>query len=150
MKKRYLGRSLWVWRRYGWEFDIKGAADNITVSGKFTYLKPAISEDQVGLPIIDFQLVDWIDDFPQMVIQCYVVQNCYWAEGCQNAEPERRPHLINCWPQNQRFRSFSWLRQPYGTICYVEKCDFEQASTTSSPVSEGSLCYLKFDDHQRD
>jgi pectate lyase len=57
------GRDIWVDHcefedGMDGNFDIKGAADNITVSWcKFT-LKPAISEDQVGLPIIDFQLVD--------------------------------------------------------------------------------------------
>jgi pectate lyase len=41
--------------------------------------------------------------------------------------------------QNQRFRIAIGLGAGNsGTIYYVEKCDFEQVGTISSPVSEGS------------
>jgi pectate lyase len=155
------GRDIWVDHcefQDGMDgnFDIKGAADNITVSWcKFTYLKPAISGGSGGSADHRFSNLvgSGIDDFPSSDGRYSVTfKNCYWAEGCKARMPRARNaelHLINCYYKTSvsGASAIGLGAGNSGTICYIEKSDFEQVSTISSPVSEGSgTVSLKFDD----
>lgn len=135
-------------------FDNKGACDNVTVSWcKFTYLKDAIPGGSGGSADHRFtNLVgSSITDFPSDGRYSITFQNCYWAEGCKARMPRARNaelHILNCFYKTSVSGSSAvgLGAGNNGTTCYVENCNFEQISTISSPVTEGSgTTSVKFD-----
>ncbi|MDR7212624.1 T9SS type A sorting domain-containing protein [Flavobacterium piscis] len=136
-------------------FDNKGAADNVTISWcKFTYLKPAIAGGSGGSPDHRFSnlIGSGINDFPATDGRYSITfKNCYWAEGCKARMPRARNaelHLLNCYYKTtvSGASAIGLGAGNQGTTCYVENCNFEQVTTISSPVSEGSgTVGLKFD-----
>ncbi len=154
------GRNIWVDHcefQDGMDgnFDIKGAADNTTVSWcKFTYLKPAIAGGSGGSADHRFtNLVgSGIDDMPTSDGRYSVTfKNCYWAEGCKARMPRARNaelHVLNCYFKTSvsGASAVGLGAGNSGTTCYVENCNFEQIATISSPVTEGSgTTSVKFD-----
>jgi len=154
------GRNIWVDHcefQDGMDgnFDIKGAADNTTVSWcKFTYLKPANAGGSGGSADHRFtNLVgSAIDDLPSSDGRYSVTfKNCYWAEGCKARMPRARNaelHVLNCYYKTSvsGASAVGLGAGNSGTICYVENCNFEQVATISSPVTEGSgTTSVKFD-----
>ncbi len=154
------GRNIWVDHcefQDGMDgnFDIKGQADNTTVSWcKFTYLKPAIAGGSGGSSDHRFtNLVgSGIDDMPSSDGRFSVTfKNCYWAEGCKARMPRARNaelHVLNCYFKTSvsGASAIGLGAGNSGTICYVENCNFEQIATISSPVTEGSgTTSVKFD-----
>lgn len=135
-------------------FDNKGACDNVTVSWcKFTYLKDAIPGGSGGSADHRFtNLVgSSITDFPSDGRYSITFQNCYWAEGCKARMPRARNaelHILNCFYKTSvsGASAVGLGAGNNGTTCYVENCNFEQISTISSPVTEGSgTTSVKFD-----
>jgi pectate lyase len=135
-------------------FDIKGAADNTTVSWcKFTYLKAPIAGGSGGSADHRFtNLVgSGIDDFPSDGRFSVTFKNCYWAEGCKARMPRARNaelHVLNCYYKTSvsGASAIGLGAGNKGTTCYVENCNFEQVATISSPVNEGSgTTVVKFD-----
>ena len=136
-------------------FDNKGDADNVTISWcKFTYLKAPTSGGFGGSP--DHRFSDLIgsasDDFPPTDGRYSItLKNCYWAEGCKARMPRARNaelHILNCYYKTSvsGAAAVGLGAGDKGTTCYVENCNFEQVSTISSPVSEGSgTTVVKFD-----
>lgn len=126
--------------------DIKGLADNITVSWcKFTYLKDATTGGFGGSP--DHRFSDLIGSnttaFPADGRFSVTFKNCYWAEGCKERMPRARNaelHLLNCYYKTSvaNAKAIGLGAGNQGTTCYVEGCNFEQIATISSPVSEGT------------
>lgn len=154
------GRNIWIDHcefQDGMDgnFDIKGAADNVTVSWcKFTYLKPAIAGGSGNSPDHRFtNLVgSAIDDMPSSDGRFSVTfKNCYWAEGCKARMPRARNaelHLLNCYYKTSvsGASAIGLGAGNSGTTCYVENCNFEKISTISSPVTEGTgTTSVKFD-----
>lgn len=154
------GRNIWVDHcefQDGMDgnFDIKGAADNTTVSWcKFTYLKPAIAGGSGGSADHRFtNLVgSGITDMPSSDGRFSVTfKNCYWAEGCKARMPRARNaelHLLNCYYKTSvsGASAIGLGAGDSGTTCYVENCNFAQIATISSPVNEGSgTTAVKFD-----
>jgi pectate lyase len=154
------GRDIWVDHcefQDGMDgnFDIKGAADNTTVSWcKFTYLKPAIAGGSGGSADHRFSglVGSGIADMPSSDGRFSVTfKNCYWAEGCKERMPRARNaelHLLNCYYKTSvsGSKAIGLGSGNSGTTCYVENCNFEKIGTISSPVSEGSgTTSVKFD-----
>lgn len=159
------GRNIWVDHcefQDGMDgnFDIKGQADNTTVSWcKFTYLKPSIAGGSGGSADHRFtNLVgSGIDDMPSSDGRFSVTfKNCYWAEGCKARMPRARNaelHVLNCYYKTSvsGASAVGLGAGNSGTTCYVENCNFEQVGATgnsniSSPVTEGSgTTSVKFD-----
>ncbi|WP_269226644.1 T9SS type A sorting domain-containing protein [Flavobacterium eburneipallidum] len=159
------GRNIWVDHcefQDGMDgnFDIKGQADNTTVSWcKFTYLKPAIAGGTGGSADHRFtNLVgSGITDLPSSDGRFSVTfKNCYWAEGCKARMPRARNaelHVLNCYFKTSvsGASAVGLGAGNSGTTCYVENCNFEQVGATgnsniSSPVTEGSgTTSVKFD-----
>ena len=159
------GRNVWVDHcefQDGMDgnFDIKGQADNTTVSWcKFTYLKPAIAGGSGGSADHRFtNLVgSGIDDMPSSDGRYSVTfKNCYWAEGCKARMPRARNaelHVLNSYFKTSvsGASAVGLGAGNSGTSCYVENCNFEQVGATgnsniSSPVTEGSgTTSVKFD-----
>lgn len=154
------GRNIWVDHcefQDGMDgnFDIKGAADNTTVSWcKFTYLKPAIAGGSGGSA--DHRFTNLVGssetDMPSPDGRYSVTfQNCYWAEGCKARMPRARNaelHVLNCYYKTSvsGASAIGLGAGNSGTICYVENCNFEQIATVSSPVTEGTgTTSVKFD-----
>ncbi|WP_163407235.1 T9SS type A sorting domain-containing protein [Flavobacterium ajazii] len=128
-------------------FDIKGAADNITVSWcKFTYLKAPTAGGSGGSA--DHRFSDLVGssvtDAPTTDGRFSVTfKNCYWADGCKERMPRARNaelHLLNCYYKTSvsSAKAIGLGAGNNGTTCYVEGCDFAQIATLSSPVSEGT------------
>ena len=154
------GRDIWVDHcefQDGMDgnFDIKGAADNTTVSWcKFTYLKPAIAGGSGGSDDHRFSglVGSGITDMPSPDGRFSVTfKNCYWAEGCKARMPRARNaelHVLNCYYKTSvsGASAVGLGAGDSGTTCYVENCNFEQVATISSPVTEGSgTTSVKFD-----
>jgi pectate lyase len=154
------GRNIWVDHcefQDGMDgnFDIKGQADNTTVSWcKFTYLKPAIAGGSGGSADHRFSNLvgSAIDDLPSSDGRFSVTfQNCYWAEGCKARMPRARNaelHVLNCYYKTSvsGASAIGLGAGNSGTTCYIENCNFEQITTISSPVTEGSgSTSVKFD-----
>jgi pectate lyase len=154
------GRNIWVDHcefQDGMDgnFDIKGQADNTTVSWcKFTYLKPAIAGGSGGSADHRFtNLVgSGIDDMPSSDGRFSVTfKNCYWAEGCKARMPRARNaelHVLNCYYKTSvsGASAVGLGAGNSGTTCYVENCNFETIATISSPVTEGTgTTSVKFD-----
>lgn len=154
------GRNIWVDHcefQDGMDgnFDIKGAADNTTVSWcKFTYLKPAIAGGSGGSADHRFSglVGSGITDMPSSDGRYSVTfKNCYWAEGCKARMPRARNaelHVLNCYYKTSvsGASAVGLGAGNSGTTCYVENCNFEQISTISSPVTEGTgTTSVKFD-----
>lgn len=136
-------------------FDIKGAADNTTVSWcKFTYLKPAITGGFGGSNDHRFSglVGSSVTDMPSSDGRFSVTfKNCYWAEGCKARMPRARNaelHVLNCYYKTSvsGASAIGLGAGNSGTTCYVENCNFEQVTTISSPVTEGTgTTSVKFD-----
>ena len=135
-------------------FDIKGDADNVTVSWcKFTYLKTPTAGGSGGSADHRFtNLVgSGITDFPADGRFSVTFQNCYWAEGCKARMPRARNaelHVLNCYYKTSvsGASAIGLGAGDKGTTCYIENCNFEQVATISSPVNEGSgTVAVKFD-----
>lgn len=135
-------------------FDIKGDADNVTVSWcKFTYLKTPTAGGSGGSA--DHRFTDLVGsgiaDFPSDGRFSVTFQNCYWAEGCKARMPRARNaelHVLNCYYKTSvsGASAVGLGAGDKGTTCYIENCNFEQIATISSPVSEGSgTVAVKFD-----
>lgn len=154
------GRNIWVDHcefQDGMDgnFDIKGQADNTTVSWcKFTYLKPAIAGGSGGSADHRFSNLvgSAADDLPSSDGRYSVTfQNCYWAEGCKARMPRARNaelHVLNCYFKTSVSGSAAvgLGAGNSGTTCYVENCNFEQVTSISSPVTEGTgTTSVKFD-----
>ena len=154
------GRNVWVDHcefQDGMDgnFDNKGACDNITISWcKFTYLKPAMTGGFGGSNDHRFtNLVgSGITDVPSSDGRYSITfKNCYWAEGCKARMPRARNaelHVLNCYYKTSvsGASAIGLGAGDSGTTCYVENCNFEQVSTISSPVTEGSgTTSVKFD-----
>jgi pectate lyase len=136
-------------------FDIKGSADNVTVSWcKFTYLKdptprnaPKFSNDHRFSDLVGSS----ITDFPTDGRFSVTFKNCYWAEGCKARMPRARNaelHLLNCYYKTSiaGAAAIGLGAGNKGTTCYVENCNFEQVAKISDPVTEGSETVgVKFD-----
>jgi len=154
------GRNIWVDHcefQDGMDgnFDIKGQADNTTVSWcKFTYLKPAIAGGSGGSADHRFSglVGSGITDMPSSDGRFSVTfQNCYWAEGCKARMPRARNaelHVLNCYYKTSvsGASAVGLGAGNSGTTCYIENSNFEQVTTISSPVTEGSgTTSVKFD-----
>lgn len=154
------GRDIWVDHcefQDGMDgnFDIKGAADNTTVSWcKFTYLKPAMTGGFGGSNDHRFSglVGSGITDMPSPDGRFSVTfKNCYWAEGCKARMPRARNaelHVLNCYYKTSvsGASAVGLGAGDSGTTCYVENCNFEQVATISSPVTEGAgTTSVKFD-----
>ena len=154
------GRNIWVDHcefQDGMDgnFDNKGACDNTTISWcKFTYLKPAIAGGSGGSADHRFtNLVgSGITDMPSSDGRYSITfKNCYWAEGCKARMPRARNaelHVLNCYYKTSvsGASAIGLGAGDSGTICYVEKCNFAQIATISSPVTEGAgTVGVKFD-----
>lgn len=154
------GRNVWVDHcefQDGMDgnFDIKGAADNTTVSWcKFAYLKPAMNGGFGGSNDHRFSglVGSGITDMPSSDGRFSVTfKNCYWAEGCKARMPRARNaelHVLNCYYKTSvsGASAVGLGAGNSGTTCYVENCNFEQITTISSPVTEGSgTTSVKFD-----
>ena len=154
------GRNIWVDHcefQDGMDgnFDIKGQADNTTVSWcKFTYLKPAIAGGSGGSADHRFSNLvgSSLDDMPSSDGRYSVTfKNCYWAEGCKARMPRARNaelHVLNCYFKTgvSGASAVGLGAGNSGTNCYVENCNFEQVTTISSPVTEGTgTTSVKFD-----
>ncbi|WP_231560037.1 pectate lyase family protein [Flavobacterium gilvum] len=135
-------------------FDIKGAADNITISWcKFGYLKTPTAGGTGGSPDHRFSdlIGSSIKDFPADGRYSVTFKNCYWAEGCKMRMPRVRNaelHLVNCYYKTSVLGStaISLGAGNKGTTCYVEKCNFEQVGTILGSKTEGSgTTSVKFD-----
>nr|WP_315200923.1 T9SS type A sorting domain-containing protein [uncultured Flavobacterium sp.] len=135
-------------------FDIKGDADNVSVSWcKFTYLKTPTAGGSGGSA--DHRFTDLvgsgITDFPTDGRFSVTFQNCYWAEGCKARMPRARNaelHVLNCYYKTSvsGASAVGLGAGDKGTICYIENCNFEQIATISSPVTEGAgTVAVKFD-----
>lgn len=109
-------------------FDIKGAADNVSVSWcKFTYLKAPTAGGSGGSADHRFtNLVgSGITDFPADGRYSVTFQNCYWAEGCKARMPRARNaelHVLNCYYKTSvsEASAFGLGAGNQGTTCYVE------------------------------
>nr|WP_315159327.1 T9SS type A sorting domain-containing protein [uncultured Flavobacterium sp.] len=139
-------------------FDIKGDADNVTVSWcKFTYLKTPTAGGSGGSADHRFtNLVgSGITDFPSDGRFSVTFQNCYWAEGCKARMPRARNaelHVLNCYYKTSvsGASAVGLGAGDKGTTCYIENCNFEQIATISSPVTEGAgTVAVKFDNCTR-
>ncbi|WP_163397238.1 T9SS type A sorting domain-containing protein [Flavobacterium fluviatile] len=127
-------------------FDIKGSADNTTVSWcKFIYLKAATSGGSGGSADHRFSglVGSGIADAPADGRFSVTFKNCYWAEGCKERMPRARNaelHLLNCYYKTSvsSAKAIGLGAGNNGTTCYVEGCNFAQIATISSPVSEGT------------
>lgn len=154
------GRNIWVDHcefqdGIDGNFDNKGQCDNTTVSWcKFTYLKPAIAGGSGGSADHRFSNLvgSAIDDLPSSDGRYSITfKNCYWADGCKARMPRARNaelHVLNCYFKTSvsGASAVGLGAGNSGTICYVENCNFEQISTISSPVTEGSgTTSVKFD-----
>jgi pectate lyase len=154
------GRNIWVDHcefQDGMDgnFDIKGQADNTTVSWcKFTYLKPPIAGGSGGSADHRFSNLvgSALDDMPSSDGRYSVTfKNCYWAEGCKARMPRARNaelHVLNCYFKTgvSGASAVGLGAGNSGTNCYVENCNFEQVTTISSPVTEGTgTTSVKFD-----
>lgn len=127
-------------------FDIKGSADNTTVSWcKFTYLKAPTAGGSGGSA--DHRFTDLIGssitDFPADGRFSVTLKNCYWAEGCKERMPRARNaelHILNCYYKTSvgSAKAIGLGAGNSGSTCYVENSNFEQIATISSPVTEGS------------
>ena len=127
-------------------FDIKGGADNTTVSWcKFTYLKAATAGGSGGSP--DHRFTDLvgsgITDAPADGRFSVTFKNCYWAEGCKERMPRARNaelHILNCYYKTSvgSAKAIGLGAGNNGSTCYIENSNFEQIATISSPVSEGT------------
>ncbi|POY41196.1 pectate lyase [Flavobacterium alvei] len=135
-------------------FDIKGAADNHTVSWcKFTYLKPPYAGGSGGSNDHRFSglVGSGITDMPTDGRFSVTFKNCYWAEGCRERMPRARNaelHILNCYYKTSisGAKAIGLGAGDSGTTCYVENCNFEQITTISSPVTEGTgTTSVKFD-----
>jgi pectate lyase len=113
-------------------FDIKGLADNTTVSWcKFTYLKPAISGGSGGSNDHRFSgLVGSSGtDFPIDGHYSVTFQNCYWTNGCKERMPRARNaelHILNCY-YNTNVSSSTAIGLGGGDrnlSCFVENSNF--------------------------
>ncbi|MGQ7945803.1 pectate lyase family protein [Flavobacterium sp. WC2509] len=135
-------------------FDNKGAADNVTISWcKFTYLKAPTAGGSGGSA--DHRFTDLvgsaITDFPTDGRYSIIFKNCYWAEGCKARMPRARNaelHVLNCYYKTSvsGASAVGLGAGNQGTTCYVENSNFEQITTISSPVNEGSgTTVVKFD-----
>lgn len=128
-------------------FDIKGAADNTTVSWcKFTYLKPAIPRNVSGFSN-DHRFSNLVgsgkDDFPSDGHYSITFQNCYWADGCKERMPRARNaelHILNCYYYTNVSSSLAigLGGGDKNTTCYVENTDFAKISNVSSTSYIGS------------
>lgn len=117
-------------------FDIKGKADNVTVSWcKFTYLKNPVPDGSGGSDDHRFSGVvgSSPDDFPADGNYNVTFKNCYWAEGCRERMPRVRNgiiHVLNCY-YNTSATSSKALCLGGGnknTTCYVENSNFAKIS----------------------
>jgi pectate lyase len=154
------GRNIWVDHcefQDGMDgnFDNKGECDNTTISWcKFTYLKPAIAGGSGGSADHRFSNLvgSAVDDLPSSDGRYSITfKNCYWAEGCKARMPRARNaelHVLNCYFKTSVSGSSAvgLGAGNSGTTCYVENCNFEQVTSISSPVTEGSgTTSVKFD-----
>ncbi|MBZ4040776.1 pectate lyase family protein [Flavobacterium hibisci] len=128
-------------------FDIKGKADNTTVSWcKFTYTKPAIQGGFGGSQNHSFtNLVgSGVADAPTTDGRFSVTfKNCYWADGCKERMPRARNaelHILNCYYKTSTAsaKAIGLGAGNNGSTCYVENSNFEQIANISSPVTEGT------------
>lgn len=127
-------------------FDIKGSADNTTVSWcKFTYLKAPTAGGSGGSADHRFSdlIGSGITDFPADGKFSVTLKNCYWAEGCKERMPRARNaelHILNCYYKTSvsSARAIGLGAGNQGSTCYVENSNFEQIATISSPVTEGT------------
>lgn len=128
-------------------FDIKGTADNTTISWcKFTYLKPAIPRNVSGFSN-DHRFSNLVgsakDDFPSDGHYSITFQNCYWSDGCKERMPRARNaelHILNCY-YNTNVASSLAIGLGGGdknTTCYVENTDFAKITNVSSTSYIGS------------
>jgi len=154
------GRNIWVDHcefQDGMDgnFDNKGECDNTTISWcKFTYLKPAIAGGSGGSADHRFSNLvgSAADDLPSSDGRYSITfKNCYWAEGVKARMPRARNaelHLLNCYFKTSVSGSSAvgLGAGNSGTTCYVENCNFEQVTSISSPVNEGTgTTSVKFD-----
>jgi pectate lyase len=135
-------------------FDIKGLADNTTVSWcKFTYLKPAIAGGSGGSNDHRFSgLVGSSGtDFPTDGHYSVTYQNCYWADGCKERMPRARNaeiHILNCYYNTTVSGSLAiGLGGGNNNLsCYVENCNFANISSVyrNYNSTDGGTVTLKF------
>lgn len=137
-------------------FDIKGDADNVTVSWcKFVYNKPPKLTDYEAGGTPDHRFTNLIGsgitDFPADARFSVTFKNCYWAEGCKARMPRARNaelHILNCYYKTSisGAAAVGLGAGDKGTTCYVENCNFEQVAKISDPTTEGSgTTVVKFD-----
>ena len=127
-------------------FDIKGSADNTTVSWcKFIYLKAATPGGSGGSADHRFSglVGSGVADAPADGRFSVTFKNCYWADGCKERMPRARNaelHILNCYYKTSvsSSRAIALGAGNNGTTCYVENCNFEQIATVSNPVNEGT------------
>lgn len=135
-------------------FDIKGTADNTTVSWcKFTYLKPAIAGGSGGSNDHRFSglLGSSGTDFPADGHYSVTFQNCYWANGCKERMPRARNaqiHLLNCYYNTNVSGSLAigLGGGDNNLTCYVENCNFATISSVyrNYNSTDGGTVTLKF------
>lgn len=118
-------------------FDIKGTADNTTVSWcKFTYLKPAIAGGSGGSN--DHRFSNLIGssgtDFPADGNYSVTFQNCFWTNGCKERMPRGRNtqiHMLNCYYNTNVSGSLAigLGGGANNSTCYVENTNFALVSS---------------------
>lgn len=117
-------------------FDIKGKADNVTVSWcKFTYLKTPVPDGSGGSDDHRFSGVvgSGPDDVPADGNYNVTFKNCYWAEGCRERMPRVRNgiiHVLNCYYYTSATSSKALCLGGgnNNTTCYVENSNFAKIS----------------------
>ena len=139
------GRNIWVDHcefQDGMDgnFDIKGAADNVTVSWcKFTYLKVPIAGGSGGTDDHRFSGVvgSGSSDKPADGRFSVTFKNCYWAEGCVERMPRARNaelHILNCYYNTGVGKLAIGVGGGIsGSTCYVENTDFAKVGTSATP-----------------
>ena len=118
-------------------FDIKGTADNTTVSWcKFTYLKPAIAGGSGGSNDHRFSSLIGSSgtDFPADGNYSVTFQNCFWTNGCKERMPRGRNtqiHMFNCYYNTNVSGSLAigLGGGANNSTCYVENTNFASVSS---------------------
>ncbi len=134
-------------------FDIKGTADNVTVSWcKFTYLKPAIPGGSGGSN--DHRFSNLVGssstDAPADGHYSITFQNCFWGSGCKDRMPRARNaqlHLLNCY-FNVNVTGSKAIGLGGGvnnTTCYVQNSHFANVGTVySTATADGGTVAIAF------
>lgn len=134
-------------------FDIKGKADNISVSWcKFTYLKPPVAGGSGGSNDHRFSNLIGSSSTDAPVDGHYSItfQNNYWGEGIKGRMPRARNAQLHILSSlfNTSVSGATAIGLGGGinnTTCYVENSNFKKVTTVYSPASaDGGTVAINF------